>query len=78
MGLSKPNMFLFSEKVKGPSSALFREAISLELLKTIDPAEEICNISRNGSFRSYISYRSYISSAFSIALSSAVEDKELE
>ena len=54
MGLNKPNMFFFSRKVEKSSSDAFREAVSLEILRRIDPVEEIGSISINSNCLNYL------------------------
>ena len=65
-------MFYFSEKVNESSSAAFQEALALEILKIVDPSEEICSISKNSSCRDYLRY------IFQINLPKILHDEELK
>ena len=72
MGLNKPNMFFFSGKVKDSSSDAFKEAISLQLLRRIDPAEEIGSISRISNCLFYLRW------VFLITLPKPTQDEDLK
>ena len=65
-------MFYFSEKVKKSSSAAFKEALTLEILKTIDPREEICSLSK------YSNCRNYLQQILKITLPTILHNEELK
>ena len=65
-------MFYFSEKVKKSSPTAFQEALILEMLKTVNPSEEIFSLSKHSL------YKYFLENTFEIILPNILHDEELK